>query len=142
MHFFPFEAALLFFLQFVPYYLFEVRDFLFFLGADALERGELVELFRLVLFSLHGLAHTVGNRALVKGLVGLDGHLDLVTHTHQKETTLRTLDRDLADQLVEALGVELFTDGADASLASLAGLETLVQIVLEVDNVHTGCRGR
>lgn len=82
MYFFPFEAALLFFLQFVPYYLFEVRDFLFFLGADALERGELVELFRLVLFSLHGLAHTVGDAGFVEGLVREDRHFDLVSNAN------------------------------------------------------------
>ncbi len=57
--------------------MFEVRDFLFFLGADALERSELVELFRLVMFSLHGLAHTVGDARFLEGLVREDRHFDL-----------------------------------------------------------------
>jgi len=79
---FALETALLFFLEFLPYYLFEVRDFLFFLGADALERGELVELFRLVLFSLHGLAHTVGDAGYEEGLVREDRHLYLVSNAN------------------------------------------------------------
>ena len=82
MNLFAFEKAILFFLKFLPYYLFEVRDFLFFLGADALERGELVELFRLVLFSLHGLAHTVGDAGFVEGLVREDRHLDFVSNAN------------------------------------------------------------
>jgi len=82
MNLFAFEKAILFVLKFLPYYLFEVRDFLFFLGADALERGELVELFRLVLFSLHGLAHTVGDAGFVEGLVREDRHLDFVSNAN------------------------------------------------------------
>lgn len=82
MPLFVFKTRLLFFLEFLPYYLFEVRDFLFFLGADALERGELVELFRLVLFSLHGLAHTVGDAGFVEGLVREDRHLDFVSNAN------------------------------------------------------------
>jgi hypothetical protein len=67
MHLFTFKTSLLFFLK---------------LGADALERGEFVELFRLFLFSLHGLAHNFGDAGFVKDLVREDRHFDLVSNAN------------------------------------------------------------
>ena len=96
----------------------------------------------LALLSHEGLAHAIRNRAFIQSLVGLDRHLDLVADAHQQETALGALDGDLADQLIEALRVEFLADGADAGLAGLACLQTLVQLVLQVDNVHSCCRGR
>ena len=49
----------------------------------------------------------------------MNGHLDFVTDTHEQETTLSTVDCDLSDKLIEALGEELFTEGAEASLTGL-----------------------
>ena len=96
----------------------------------------------LALLSHEGLAHTISDGAFIKSLVGLNRHLYLVTDTYQQETTFGALNGDLADQLVEALSVEFLTDGAYAGLAGLACLQTLVQLILEVDNVHSSCRCR
>ena len=80
----------------------------------------------LLLLSHEGFAHAVGDRTFVERLVGLDGHLDFVTHTHKQESAFGALDRNLTDQLVEALGVEFFSNRADASLSCLAGLQPFV----------------
>lgn len=92
------------------------------------------------LLSHECLAHAVRYRAFVERLVGLYGHLDFVAHAHEQEAALSAVDCDLPDYLVEALGVELFPDRADAGFSGLLRLQPLVQVVLEVDHVDT--RGR
>ena len=89
----------------------------------------------LALLGHEGLAHAVSNGTLVERLIGLDGHLDFVTDTHQEEAALSAVDSDLADQLVEALAEELLTEGADARLAGHRALQRLVELVLQIDNV-------
>ena len=68
----------------------------------------------------------------------MNGHLDFVTDTHEQETTLSTVDGDLSDKLIEALGEEFLTEGADASLARLASLDRGVQLVLKIDDIDLG----
>ena len=89
----------------------------------------------LALLSHQSLSHTVGDGALVKSLVGLDGHLNLVTNTHQQETTLSTVDRDLSDKLIEALGEKFFTEWANTGLSGLSFLNGGIKLILEIDNV-------
>ena len=93
----------------------------------------------LLLFSDEGLAHSISDRALVKRLVGLNGHLDFVARAHQKETAFSTVDRDLTDQLVEALRVKLLAHGADTGVARALLLDLVVKLVLKVHHVHFGC---
>ena len=89
-----------------------------------------------------GLAHTVGNRTLVQCLVCLNGHLDLVSDAHEEEATLGAVDGDLSDELIEDLREELFTEWADASLASRLFLKSIIEILLQVDHIDLRSRLR
>ena len=71
----------------------------------------------LVLFSHEGFAHAKRNRRFIQSLVGLDVHLLLVSDTHEQESSLSTVDCDLTDKLIKALGKELFSLGTNASLS-------------------------
>lgn len=66
------------------------------------------------IFGLNLLAHGKGHTALIKGLVSGNGHLNLVTDAEEKKTALSLTERYLSDDLIEALGEELFTNWADA----------------------------
>ena len=58
---------------------------------------------------------------------------------HKQEAALSALEGDLADQLVEGLHVKFLSDGENVNLAGLACLQTLVKLILEVDNVLSSC---
>jgi hypothetical protein len=45
---------------------------------------------------------------------------------------------DLSDQLIEALGLMLLSDMADARLSGLSVLKFLIEVVLEVYHIHSG----
>ena len=81
------------------------------------------------------LAHSVSNRTFVKCLVGLDGHLNFIADSDKQEAALRTVDCDLTNQFVEALGEELLTERADSSFAGLTSLDCGVELILQVDHV-------
>lgn len=55
---------------------------------------------RLALLALQGLPHAKRHTALVKCLVGGQGHADLVPDTKQEETPLGAIDGHLSDQLI------------------------------------------
>ena len=42
--------------------------------------------------------------------------------------------------LTEALGVELFANGAYASLSRLPRLKLIVKLLLQIDNIQSSCR--
>ena len=97
----------------------------------------------LALLSHKGLAHSVSDRALVKSLISLDGHLDFVTDTHEEEASLSAVDGDLTDQFIEALGEELLTVWADSGLSGLTALDSSIELILKIDNVDlSGGLGR
>ena len=66
----------------------------------------------------------------------MDGHLDLISDTDEEEASLSAVDSDLADELIEALSEQLFTEGANSSFSCLASLQGGIKIVLQIDNVN------
>jgi len=85
----------------------------------------------------HGESHT----ALVEGLVSGDGHLDLVAHSEQEKSTFWFTQGNLADDLVEALGEELFSHGANSAFTRLALHQFLVKHFSELGNINSGRAG-
>ena len=115
--------------------LLQLLDVLVVVAASLLQISNVLLHLILTLLSHQGLSHAVGDRGLVQGLVSLDGHLDFITDTHEKETTLSTIDSDLSDKLIKTLGEKFFTEGANSSLSSLSFLNGGIKLVLQVDNV-------
>ena len=64
---------------------------------------------------------------LVQNSVGFICALDVVTDAMEEHTTVRVIKGNLADNLIEALTKEFFTDGAEAGLTSLSLQQFLVQ---------------
>ena len=99
--------------------------------------------FILTLLCHERLAHSISNRTFVKSLIGLDGHLNFIADSNKQEAALCTVDSDLTDQFVEALGEELLTEWADSGFTGLASLNRGVQVILQVDHVDlSGGLGR
>jgi len=96
----------------------------------------------LICFSHQCFPHAISNRWFIECLIGVDSHRYLVTHSHEEEAALCTVDCDLADDFVECLVVEAFADRTDAGLAGSALGELQVQRVLEVDYIDSGSGGR
>ena len=102
-----------------------------------------------VLFSFKGESHAKSKRALVQGLfqelnrglslvaylVGLDSHPHFVSYSNKEESSVGAVDRDLSDLLIEALCVEFFPYRADSSFPGLAGLESVVQLALQNNDI-------
>ena len=74
-------------------------------------------------------------------MVALLHHSDLIADADQQVPPLSTVQRDLSNDFVEALGVDLFTDGADTAVASALRGQVFVQVVREVRNVEGRRRG-
>eukprot|EP00446_Apocalathium_sp_SHHI-4_P043663 CAMPEP_0177338404 /NCGR_PEP_ID=MMETSP0368-20130122/24847_1 /TAXON_ID=447022 ORGANISM="Scrippsiella hangoei-like, Strain SHHI-4" /NCGR_SAMPLE_ID=MMETSP0368 /ASSEMBLY_ACC=CAM_ASM_000363 /LENGTH=147 /DNA_ID=CAMNT_0018799413 /DNA_START=95 /DNA_END=535 /DNA_ORIENTATION=+ len=81
--------------------------------------GDLLLCLGLALLRLQLLARAEGDAALVQRLVRGDGHANLVPHPEEEQTSFGAIDRHLADELVEALGVQLLAHRADARFAGL-----------------------
>jgi hypothetical protein len=86
----------------------------------------LLQIFLAVL-SLQLFAHREGHRALVKSLVGLIRHFDVVPDSQEQEAPLRLVESHLADNLIEALAEQLFSDWAETGLAGLPLKKFLVE---------------
>ena len=71
------------------------------------------------LLGLKLFSHGEGERWFVKHLIGVDGHVELIPHSHEKNSSFRTVDGDLPDDLIIALFVKLFPDGADPWISIL-----------------------
>ena len=97
-----------------------------------LQRLDLVVHVSLGLVGDQCLLQTIGNGAIIELLqVSLD-HSCLVTHTHQLIATLNTVQSDLANDLIEALGVEFLTNGADTLRSCAQVIELLVETMLQI----------
>jgi len=54
----------------------------------------------------------------------LNGHLDLIPYSDEKESSFSAVDGDLSDQFIEALGEELFSVWANTGLTGLTALDS------------------
>ena len=57
--------------------------------------------------------------ALIESLVGSKGHFQIITNPHQQYTSLGQVNCSLTDNLIEKLIMDVFSDWADSTFASL-----------------------
>ena len=74
---------------------------------------------------------------LVKSLVSGNGHFDLVTDTQEEDTSLWLSQSNLTDDLIETLGEEFFSDGANTALTGLTLHQFLIKSLSEAGNIHS-----
>ena len=82
------------------------------------------------LFSLQSFPNSESDAGLVQGLVGVQGHPQLIPDPQEQQASLDAVDGALPDQLVEALRVQLPPDLTNAGFASLPLYKLLVQLFL------------
>ena len=75
---------------------------------------------------------------LVKRLIGGNGHLDLITDSEEEQTALWLVQGHLADDLVEALREQFFSDWTDATLTGLTFHKLLVKHLSQTGNIDSG----
>ena len=63
-----------------------------------------------------------------------------MTDAYEQEAAFSATDRDLANQLIKALRVKLFTNWADSSFAGLTLLKFFIKLVLAVYDIRLGRR--
>lgn len=114
----------------VDNFLVKACNFIFKLFAGLSELGDISLHLILFLFRHQCFSHTVRDGGLIQGLISLDSHFDFIPNTDEQEASLSTIDGDLTDQLIEALGIKLFSNGADTGFPSLPGLNFLIKLVL------------
>lgn len=74
---------------------------------------------------------------LVECLIGSNSHFNFISDSEQQQTAFRFVKSDLSDNLIEALGEELFSDGTNAALACLSLHQFLVQHFSQSCNVYS-----
>lgn len=65
----------------------------------------------------------------------------LVADPDQQEPSLATVDGDLPDELIEALLKQLLAYGADSDFACLPLRQSLIELLLELDDLGAGGGG-
>jgi len=117
---------------------FEFDDLVLLLGLSGLEVGDSLLEIGFTVLSLELLAHGEGDGTLVESLVGGDSHLDFISDSQEEDTTLGLSQSNLTDNLIEALGEELFSDGADTALTGLTLHQFLIESLSETRNINSG----
>ena len=73
---------------------------------------------RSALFRLELLPHRESNRTFVQSFVCFDGHIELILHPHEQDSSFWTVDCSLADNLVETLLVQLLSNRTDPGISN------------------------
>ena len=82
---------------------FELSDLVELASSFSFQLTDLLLQFFLAMFSLQLFSHRKRYSALVKSLIGLIRHFDVVAYSQEQKTPLWLVERHLTDDLVEAL---------------------------------------
>ena len=93
------------------------------------------------LLSNQSLLHAVANRTVVQCLVLVLDHAVLISDSHEQVAPLRAIDRDLANDLIETLRVDLLANRANAGVTSALVSDLFLEVVFQVGHIKSG-RGR
>ena len=85
---------------------------------------------------LQSFAHAKSDRAIIQSLIVLQHHAILITHSDQQKAPLGTVYRYLPDNLIEKLREEALTFIADTILTCCLSIQSLIEGLLQIDNVH------
>ena len=91
----------------------------------------------LTVFSLELLAHGEGYSTVVERHVGSIRLFDIITYTKEQQTALRLIKCHLADDFIEALGEQLFANGAESCLTCLSLKKFLVKHLSETGDINS-----
>jgi len=117
---------------------FELNDLVFLFGLSGFQVGDSLFEVSFAVFGLELLAHGESDGTLVESLVSGDSHLDFISDSQEEDTTLGLSQSNLTDNLIEALGEELFSDGADTALTGLTLHQFLIESLSETRNINSG----
>ena len=97
----------------------------------------LLEVFLAVL-SLELFTHGKRYSTVVECHIGSIRLFDIITNTKEQKATLGLIECHLTDNFVEALSEQLFTNGAESSLACLSLQKFLVEHLSEASDIDSG----
>ena len=102
-------------------------DFITLFFVPGLQGFNLLFNVSLSVLSLQLLLHCKSDRALVQSLVCCNSHLNLISNSKEKKSTLWQIQSNLTNDFIETLSKELLSNWADSTLTSLSLHEFLVK---------------
>ena len=104
--------------------------------ALGLEQIHTLVLLLAITSRLQSFAHAKSDRAIIQSLIVLQHHAILITHSDQQKAPLSAVYRYLPDNLIEKLREEALTFIADTILTCCLSIQSLIEGLLQIDNVH------
>lgn len=74
---------------------------------------------------------------LIESLIGSDCHLDFISDSQKKETSLRFIESYLSDDFIETLREKFFSHGTNAALSCLAFHQLLIKHFSQASNINS-----
>jgi len=116
---------------------FQFAHFVFELGLLVLELLDCLLQVGLSVLGLQLFSHGESDRRLIQGLVSSNRHLDLVSHSKKKKSSLWLAESYLSNDFIEALREKLLSDRTDATFSGLPFHELLIEHLSKPSNINS-----